>query len=58
MEAIKFSEKIIINKPAQVIFDYTQDYNNRLTWDTFLKKADLINGATEVLRPGAWRTMV
>ena len=47
MEAIKFSEKIIINKPAQVIFDYTQDYNNRLTWDTFLKKADLINGATE-----------
>jgi ribosome-associated toxin RatA of RatAB toxin-antitoxin module len=47
MEAIKFSEKIVINQPAQVIFDYTQDYKNRLTWDTFLKKADLINGATE-----------
>lgn len=47
MEAIKFSEKIVINSSAQVIFDYTQDYKNRLTWDTFLKKADLINGATE-----------
>jgi ribosome-associated toxin RatA of RatAB toxin-antitoxin module len=47
MEAIKFSEKILINQPAQVIFDYTQDYNNRLAWDTFLKQADLINGATQ-----------
>jgi ribosome-associated toxin RatA of RatAB toxin-antitoxin module len=47
MEAIKFSEKILINGSAKVIFDYTQDYKNRLTWDTFLKKADLINGATE-----------
>ena len=27
-------------------FDYTQDYNQRLTWGTFLKKADLIEGAT------------
>jgi len=47
MGAIKFSEKIAINGSAQVIFDYTQDYKNRLTWDTFLKKADLINGANE-----------
>ncbi|MBD1385016.1 SRPBCC family protein [Mucilaginibacter rigui] len=47
MEAIKFSEKITINSSAQVIFDYTQDYKNRLTWDTFLKRADLINGATQ-----------
>ncbi|RFZ94455.1 SRPBCC family protein [Mucilaginibacter conchicola] len=47
MDAIKFSEKIIINQPAQLIFDYTQDYGNRLKWDTFLKQADLINGATE-----------
>jgi len=45
MGRIKFAEKIIIKcKPSQA-FDYTQDYNNRLAWDTFLKKADIINGA-------------
>ena len=47
MKAIKFSEKIAINGSAKAIFDYTQDYKNRLIWDTFLKKADLVNGATE-----------
>lgn len=31
-----------------MIFDYTQDYNNRLSWDTFLTKAELIDGATNV----------
>lgn len=46
MEAIKFLEKIIIESTQEMIFDYTQDYNNRLNWDTFLKKAELINGAT------------
>ena len=46
MEAIKFSEKINIKGIPEIIFDYTQDYNNRLNWDTFLKKAELINGAT------------
>lgn len=47
MAAFHFSEKIIINKPADVIFDYTQDYGKRLDWDTFLKQAELVNGATE-----------
>jgi ribosome-associated toxin RatA of RatAB toxin-antitoxin module len=47
MEAIKFTDKIVINESAQTIFDYTQDYDNRLTWDTFLKKAELIEGATK-----------
>jgi len=42
---IKFAETITINQSQEVIFDFTQDYTNRLTWDTFLKKADLINGA-------------
>jgi len=46
MEAIKFSEKININDSQETIFDYTQDYDNRLNWDTFLKKAQLVNGAT------------
>lgn len=44
---IKFTEKILIQNNAQVIFDYTQDYDNRLSWDSFLKKATLINGATK-----------
>lgn len=47
MEGIKFSERIIINEKAKEVFDFTQDYNNRLTWDRFLIKAELINGATK-----------
>lgn len=50
MASFHFSEKIIINKPAEVIFDYTQDYNKRLDWDTFLKQAELVDGATEVAK--------
>lgn len=45
MSAIKFSERIIIQRNAEAIFDYTQDYANRLKWDTFLKRADLMDGA-------------
>lgn len=47
MKNIKFTEGIIVNSSQQVAFDFTQDYSNRLKWDTFLKKAELINGATE-----------
>ncbi|BDD03780.1 hypothetical protein [Aureibacter tunicatorum] len=39
---LKFSESILIHQSQEVIFDYTQDYKNRLEWDTFLVKADLI----------------
>ena len=45
MAAIKFSEKINIHETQDIIFDYTQDYNNRLYWDIFLKRAELIEGA-------------
>ena len=45
MEGVKFSEKIIINCGPFEAFDYTQDYNNRLKWDTFLKRAELMDGA-------------
>jgi len=38
---------MIINAEAETIFDLTQDYEKRLLWDTFLKKAELIGGATE-----------
>ncbi len=47
MSNIKFTEKIVIKCSPEVAFDYTQDYNNRLKWDTFLIKADLVHGAKE-----------
>lgn len=47
MEGIKFTESIIIDENSSIVFDFTQDYSNRLKWDTFLKKADLIEGATK-----------
>lgn len=50
MEATKLSEKINIADRQEVIFDYTQDYNNRLNWDTFLKKAQLIGGALKAAK--------
>ncbi|WP_448699101.1 type II toxin-antitoxin system RatA family toxin [Mucilaginibacter sp. AW1-3] len=45
MSAIKFSESIEIDCAPAFAFNYTQDYSKRLTWDTFLKQADLIDGA-------------
>jgi ribosome-associated toxin RatA of RatAB toxin-antitoxin module len=46
MEATKFTEAILINEKPELVFDFTQDYTTRLSWDTFLKKADLMGGAT------------
>lgn len=46
MKGIKFSEEIIINRPQEVVFAFTQDYQARLLWDGFLKKASLLHGAT------------
>ena len=46
MEATKFTATILIDESPEQVFDFTQDYNKRLIWDTFLKKADLIEGAT------------
>lgn len=45
MKPIKFRETIIIKKAPEQVFDFTQDYNKRLTWDTFLKQAHLTEGA-------------
>ncbi|MBA3682657.1 MAG: SRPBCC family protein [Bacteroidetes bacterium] len=47
MSSIKFTESIIINQTSEKIFDFTQDYTKRLEWDTFLKHAELIEGATK-----------
>ena len=38
----KFTVSIEIRQKAEVIFDYTQDYNHRLEWDTFLLEAKLL----------------
>lgn len=46
MAGIKFAQNIIINCSQTEAFDYTQGYANRLSWDTFLKKAELMEGAT------------
>ena len=46
MSTTKFACSVIISQRQQVVFDFTQEYNHRLTWDSFLKKAVLINGAT------------
>lgn len=45
MESIKFTERIEINCSPEFAFDFTQDYDQRLVWDTFLKRADLLEGA-------------
>lgn len=47
MKSIKFSEKILIAKPQLAVFDYTQNYQKRLEWDTFLIKAYLLEDAQE-----------
>lgn len=45
MKALKFEESILLDASPEVVFDYTQDYQQRLKWDTFLKRAELIDGA-------------
>jgi hypothetical protein len=42
----KFTEHILIRCPQARVFDYTQDYGLRLRWDTFLREATLLGGAT------------
>ncbi|MET0637942.1 MAG: SRPBCC family protein [Chitinophagaceae bacterium] len=41
----KLIEKIVIRAKQENVFDFAQDYHNRLKWDTFLKKAELVGGA-------------
>lgn len=47
MNSIKFSESIEIVAKPELIFDYTQDYNNRLRWDTFLTEAYLLDNVAK-----------
>lgn len=43
-------ERIEIRCEAQEIFDLIHDYDRRLEWDSFLKKACLLDGATKAGR--------
>ena len=47
MSSIKFSESIEILATPELIFDYTQDYNKRLKWDTFLTEAYLLDNVAQ-----------
>ena len=44
MPTIKHS--LVIHAGRAALFELTQDYDRRLRWDPFLKKARLLNGAT------------
>lgn len=37
---------LVIHADRTALFDLTQDYGRRLSWDCFLKEARLLNGAT------------
>lgn len=41
--SVKLEKSIRIQRKREIIFDFTQNYARRLEWDTFLKKAVLIN---------------
>jgi hypothetical protein len=45
MHATRFIESIQIHCPRLRAFEYTQDYGQRLVWDTFLREAVLLDGA-------------
>src|SRR5438477_11564512 len=40
-----FDQSIVIATSADKLFALTQDYARRLTWDPFLKSAELLDGA-------------
>ncbi len=42
-----FEDSILIQASPEVLFALTQDYGRRLSWDSFLKAADLVGGAPE-----------
>ncbi|TGD77133.1 SRPBCC family protein [Hymenobacter wooponensis] len=50
MKLLKFVESIQIACPQQQVFEYTQDYSQRLVWDTFLREAILLDGAQEAAK--------
>lgn len=55
MKALKFAETIRIQAEVERVFWFTQDYSQRLNWDTFLKKAELVGNVDKAdLGVKAW----
>ena len=50
----KLSESITVQVAPGPIFELTQDYGQRLAWDTFLKKAELIDAGAADVGVKAW----
>lgn len=40
--AITIKQSVIVNKPKEVVWDYTQNYVNRPLWDSSVQKAEVI----------------
>lgn len=43
---MRFEHSAIVDAPQERVFWLTQDYAKRLAWDPFLRKAELVGGAT------------
>jgi ribosome-associated toxin RatA of RatAB toxin-antitoxin module len=43
---VRFEESAVVDGPPDRVFELTQDYARRLTWDPFLREAVLRDGAT------------
>ena len=52
---MKFEHEARVAAPPDVVFALTQDYARRLTWDPFLARAELLDGAaTPAVGVRAW----
>ena len=43
---MRFEHAAVVEAPPDEVFALTQDYARRLTWDPFLRRAELIGGAS------------
>ena len=43
---MKFEHIAVVNGSPSEVFALTQDYSRRLSWDPFLRRAELVGGAT------------
>ena len=43
---MKFEHVAVVHGDPEQVFARTQDYSRRLTWDPFLRRAELVGGAT------------
>lgn len=43
---MRFEHVAVVDAPIDQVFWLTQDYGRRLTWDPFLRRAELVGGAT------------